>query len=81
MLICTVISFYCFWDNYLTNKADEWDAALEGHEVIRGTIAAHGTENVPSIAQPWIFSVMGWVVLVYFIFIKTRSDIIVERID
>ena len=81
MLICTIVSFFCFWDNYTANKAGEWHNDLEGHEVIRGTIAAHGTEGSPSIVQTWLFAVMGWVILIYFIYIKTRSDIIVEKID
>ena len=43
------ISFFALYDNYTAGKEKEWDEELEGHWLISGTIAAHGTESHPSI--------------------------------
>lgn len=80
MLICFGIAFFCYWDNYLANKAEEWHEDLEGEWLIRGTIAAHGTEEAPSILQPWLLAVLGWVVLIFFTYVKYKSDEVIDEI-
>lgn len=57
MLACFAISFFALYDNYTAGKEHEWDEDLEGHWLISGTIAAHGTDSHPSIYQAWLNSI------------------------
>lgn len=49
MMICNWFSLFAMIDNYSADKAGEWDEKLDGHFIISGTIAAHGTDSAPSI--------------------------------
>ena len=80
MCIWFCISFFALYDNYTAGKEDEWDESLEGHWIIAGTIAAHGTESHPSIYQAWLNAVMSWTWLIIYVVIHIRSKDIVTKL-
>ena len=80
MLLCFAISFFALYDNYNAGKEGEWDESLEGHWIVSGTIAAHGTESHPSIYQPWLNAVMSWTCLFIYVITHIRSKDIVHSL-
>ena len=81
MLVCTAFSVFALYDNYTAKKEDEWDEQFEGHFIISGSIAAHGTDSHLSIYQAWLNAVMSWTCLFIYVIIYIQSKDIVNSLQ
>jgi hypothetical protein len=76
-----VLTIFPLYDNLSAGNESEWDEELDGHWIIRGSIAAHGTDGEPKVIQAWLFATLSWVIMITYVCAQLRRKYLSKQID